>query len=96
MRDDRGKFAIRLFARAERKIGAVTREREAEEATVEEEEVAVVEEKEEEDLQPRRGGEWGEGSDGPRVGGVGGSGGRLFFYLSLTLRRERTHTGSVE
>lgn len=60
------------------------------------EEEAVVEEKEEEDLQPRRRGR-GEGSDGPpRVGGVGGSGGRLFFYLSLTLRRERTHTGSVE
>lgn len=59
------------------------------------EEEAVVEEKEEEDLQPRRRGR-GEGNDGPRVGGVGGSGGRLFFYLSLTLRRERTHTGSVE
>lgn len=59
------------------------------------EEEAVVDEKEEEDLQPRRRGR-GEGSDGPRVGGVGGSGGRLFFYLSLTLRRERTHTGSVE
>lgn len=57
MRDDRGKFAIRLFARTERKIGAVTREREAEEAAVEEEEEAVVEEKE--DLQPRRGGEGG-------------------------------------
>lgn len=33
----------------------------------------------------------GEGGDGLCVGGVGGSGGRLFFYLSLTLRRERTH-----
>lgn len=96
MRDDRGKFAIRLFAQTERKIGLATREREAEEVVVEEEEEAVVEEKEEEDLQPRRGGEGGKVGDGPRVGGVGGSGGRLFFYLSLTLRRERTHTGSVE
>jgi len=38
VRDDRGKFAIRLFARAEREIGAVARKRGAEEAAVEEEE----------------------------------------------------------
>lgn len=99
VRDDRGKFAIRLFARAERKIGAVTREREAEEAAVEEAEEPSVEEKEEEERtcnrRRRRRGR-GEGGDGSRVGGVGGSGGRLFFYLSLTLRRERTHTGSAE
>lgn len=29
------------------------------------------------------------------VGGVRDPGGRLFFYLSLTLRRERAHTPEV-
>lgn len=60
-----------------------------------EEEEAVVKKKEEEDLQPR-GGEGGRDRDGPRVGGVGESGGQLFFYLSLTLRHERTYTGSTK
>jgi len=58
------------------------------------EEEAVVEKKEEEDLQPRDG--EGGNRDGPCVGGVGESRGQLFFYLSLTLRRERTYTGSTE
>lgn len=58
-----------------------------------EKEEVVVEEKEEDFVTESRG--RGEDGDGPHVGGVERSGGRLFFYLSLTVRRERTHTGST-
>lgn len=94
VRDDRGKFAIRLFARAKRKIGAVVRERGRQRKPRWKRKKRWLRRKRKKTCSWEAG--KGEDCDGPCVGGVGGSGGRLFFYLSLTLRRERTHTGSAE
>lgn len=93
VRDDRGKFAIRLFARAEQKIGAVARERGRQRKPRWKKKKRWLRRKRKKTCSWEAG--KGEDCDGPCVGGVGGSGGRLFFYLSLTLRRERAHTPEV-